>query len=123
MTEEPQVTGRGALELLSGVLRPPERLSRTPRVGMRPKVNVAVAQQGQDRVIERRCGDFDLTALGSRPVLGDGFPEQFQFHCPQHALIVLSKAAAFGDKTLDAFILIQVEGIDPRQLVPDLQVA
>jgi hypothetical protein len=116
------VAARGAIELLDGVFRPAKRLSRTTGVGMRAKVDVAVAQQRQDRVIERRRRDLDLAAFGRRSVLRYHLLEQLQLDLAQDQLVAFGKAAPFGEQAADPVIAIQIEGIDPRQLVPDLQV-
>ena len=63
VSEQPEKALRCAFELLRRILRPPERLPRPPRVGVGPKVHVRVAQQREDRMIERRGADLDLPAL------------------------------------------------------------
>ena len=117
------MAGGGPLELLGGVLRVPERLPRPPRVGVRPQVDVGVAQQRQNRVVERRRRQLDLAARGRVAVLGNDPVQQLELDLAQQLLVVLGEAAALGDQRADPRVAVQVERIDPGELVPDLQVA
>ena len=69
--EQPLVAGRRPFELLDGILGMHETLARHRRVGVRAQVHVGVAQQRQNRVIERRGRNLDLAALGGLPILRD----------------------------------------------------
>src|SRR4051794_37095950 len=101
MTEEARMTGDGAIQLIGGVLRTAEWLARPRSVGMRPKVDVAVAQQGQDGVVKRRRRDLDLPALGCRAVLRNHFLQQLELDLAQEALVVFRKAAALRNQAPD----------------------
>ena len=121
--EDARVVRRRALQLFGRVFRMLEAPRRPSRVGMRAQVDVGVAQERQDRVIERRGGDLDLPAHDAVPVFGDDLVQDLELHVPQHALVVLAEAASLGEQAAHAIVDIQVERIDPRQLVPDLQIA
>ena len=69
--EQPLVQRHGARQLLGRILGMPERLARHPGMRMGAQVDVRVAQQRQNRVIERRRRELDLAALGRRPVFGN----------------------------------------------------
>src|SRR4029079_17277408 len=86
------------------------------------QIHIRVAQQRKDRVIERRRRDLDLAAGRSLPVLRDDTLENLEFHLPQSPPVGLRETPAFGDQLTDASVPIEVVGIDPGKLVPDLQV-
>ena len=49
--------------------------------------------------------------------------KQLELDLAQDLLVGFGEAAALGDQGLDPGVAVQVERIDPGELVPDLQVA
>ena len=90
---------------------------------MRPQVDVRVAQQRQNRVIERRRRDLDLAAGRRRPVFGNDHVQQLELDRAQQPLVVFGEVAALGDQAAHARVLLEIERIEPGELLPDLQVA
>ena len=121
--EQALVKVRRACQLLHRVLRVHEALSRHLRVRVRPQVNIRIAQQWQNGVVERRRRDLDLTAGGRRPVLGDDLVEQLELHLVKQGLVILREAAPLGNEALDPRVAVQIDRIQPGELLPDLQIA
>ena len=80
-----------ARQLFECVFRMLKSFARHRGVWMRPQIDVRVAQQGQDRVVERRGRDFDLTAKEGVSILRDDAAEQLELHFTQHPLVVLAE--------------------------------
>ena len=112
-----------ARQLLGGILGMDEALAGHARVGMGAQIDVRVAEERQDGMIERRRRHFDLASRDSVPVLGNHAVEQLELHFAQLHLVVFVEPAPFGDQPPDARIAVEIQGIDPGQLVPHLQVA
>jgi hypothetical protein len=100
-----------------------EALAGHARVGMGAQVDVRVAEERQDRVIERRRRHFDLASRDSVAVLGNHPVEELQLHFAQLRLVVFAESATFGDQPPDARVAVEIQRIDPGELVPYLQVA
>ena len=90
---------------------------------MRPQVDVGIAQQRKDRVIERRRRDLDLPSRRGVTVFRDDAPQQLELHRPQRHLVFFREAPPLGGQCPDALVAFEVIRIDPCQLVPDLQIA
>jgi len=112
----------GPRELLGGILPMSEPLPRPARVGVRPQVDIGVAQKRQNRVIERGRRDLDLPPCGRRPVLRNDAVQDLELDLPESGLVVLRKAASELHQAPDARVGIQIQRIDPGQLLPDLKV-
>ena len=117
------MAGRGPFELLDGILGMHETLARHRRVGVRAQVHVGVAQQRQNRVIERRGRDLNLAAGGSLAILGDDAVQELQLDAGQQRLVLLGEAAPLFHEAADPRVTLEVERIHPGELVPDLQIA
>jgi hypothetical protein len=74
-------------------------------------------------VIERRRRQLDLAAVGRLAMLGNHLVQQLELDGAQPRLVFLGEVAPLGDQALDARILLEIDRIDPRELVPDLQIA
>ena len=90
---------------------------------MGAQVDVGVAQERQDRVVERRGRDLDLAAGDGLAILGDHAIQQLELHFAQLLLVVLGEAPILGHQPANAGVAVKIEGIDPGELVPDLQIA
>ena len=121
--EQALVARTRARELLGGVLGMPERPARHRRLRMRAQVDVRVAQQRQDRVVERRGRQLHLAALLRRAVGRNHAPEDLELDRPEDELVVFAEVASLGDQRPHARVVVEVGLVDPGQLVPDLQVA
>ena len=117
------VVDGGALQLRRRVFRMAEALPRHPGVRMRPQVDVGVTDQRQDRMVEGRRGDLDLTPGGGLRVLGHDPAEDLEFHLAQNLFVLFREPSALGKQSFDPRVSVHPERIDPGQLVPDLQVA
>ena len=107
--EQPLVIRRGARQLLGGVLRMREPLARHAGIGMRPQVDVGVAQQRQNRMVERRRRHFDLAARHGVPVLGNHPVQQLQLDFAELQLVVLVEAPPLGHQPAHARVGVEIE--------------
>ena len=121
--EQAFMVRRGARELLRRVLGMAKPLPRHPRIGMRRQIHVGVAQQRQNRVIERRRRHFDLPTRHGFPVFRDDAVQQLELDVAEDPLVVFGEIALLRDQGPHSPVLLQVDRIDPRKLVPDLKVA
>ncbi len=85
-------------------------------------VDVGVAQQRQYRVIERRRRQLHLTAGGGVAIFGNDPPHDLDLHFAQLQLVVFGERALFLNQPAHARIAVEVERVDPCELVPDLQI-
>ncbi len=74
-------------------------------------------------MVKRRRRDLDLPAREGIAVFGDDAIQDFELHLPQHSLVGFGEPTAALDERAHARVRIQVGRIDPRQLVPHLQIA
>ena len=74
-------------------------------------------------MVERRGRDLDLATRRGGGVLGHDSAEDLELDLTQHQLVLFAEAAALGEQALHADIAVRPERVDPRQLVPHLQVA
>ena len=77
MAEQPLVAGRRPGQLLRRIVGTHESLPRHPRVGMGSEVDVGVAQERQDRVVERRGRQFDAPCRRQLAVSRNDAIQQF----------------------------------------------
>ncbi len=89
--EQPLVTGDGPIELLPRVLGVDETVARRPRVRMRALVDLGVAQERQNRVIERRRRQLDLAARRRLAVGGNDRVQQLELDAAQDMLVLLGE--------------------------------
>ena len=109
-------------QLFGGILGTPERRAWQRGRWVRPEVDVGVAQQRQDRVIERRRRQLDLPSLGGVAVFGDHAAKNLELDIPEDALVRFVEVLLLFNQRAHPRVRIQVERIDPRQLVPHLQI-
>ena len=121
--EQPLVAGGRPLELFARVFRVLKAMAWHRRVRVRVLVNLRVAQQRKNRVVKRRRRNLDLARLGATSMRRDDGIEDFQLNRPEERLVVLREVASFLNQPFHTLIAQQVERVDPRQLLPDLQVA
>ena len=112
----------GAPELLRRIVRMPECRAWHTRGRVRVEVDVRVAQQRQNRVIERRGRQFHLPALCGVAILGNDPAKDLELDLAQLGFVGFAEAALLLHEPAHARVGVQVERIDPRQLVPYLQV-
>jgi hypothetical protein len=74
-------------------------------------------------VIERRGRDLDLAPRRRRPIFRDHLVQQLELDRAQQPLVLLGEVAALGDQTAHARVLVEIERIEPGELLPHLQVA
>ncbi len=91
---------------------------------MRAQVDVGVAQERQNRVVERRRRDLDLARARCRR----GIPESRDSaararRSQQPLLVVLGEVPVLWRRAPESAHRRQVDRIEPGQLLPDLQVA
>src|SRR5687767_6971551 len=89
---------------------------------MGSKINVRIAQQREDWMVKGGRRELDLSTIGRGTVLRNDPPQQLKLNAAKRGLVMLGEAAPLLDERLNARIL-EIERIDPRQLVPHLQVA
>ena len=82
-----------------------------------------VQQQGQDGVIVRGRGQLDLSAVGQRPVQGDDSCNELELLIEQPLLLILGVMAALGLELGELGVFLEQQGMEPRQVRPDLKVA
>jgi hypothetical protein len=90
---------------------------------MRAQVDVGIAEERQDRVIERGCGQLDLPAAGRLAIFGDDAVQDLELHLAKYGLVLLRELSFFVEKRADAAVVVLIQRVDPRELVPDLQIA
>ena len=93
------------------------------RMRMRPQVGVGVAQQRQDRVVERRGRKLDLAGRGQLLVDRNDGAEQLELHLSKHPLVLLAVGPLLPHQRLQPRIGAQPVGVHPGELVPHLQIA
>ena len=74
-------------------------------------------------MVERGRGQLDLSARRRVPILGDHLVQQLELDAAQHGLVLFREAAALGDERANASVVVQIQRVDPGQLLPHLQVA
>ncbi len=74
-------------------------------------------------MIERRRRHLDLPPGDAVAVFRNHAIQQLELDLAQPQLVVFGELPILGDQGLDARIGGQVDGIEPGQLLPDLQVA
>jgi hypothetical protein len=112
----------GHRQLLVGVFRIAKR-RRQRDAGMRHRGDVGVAQQRQDRVIVRRCGDFDLPGSGHLAIDRDHLAQDLQLFASHQPLVVERVIEAFGEQLGNLRIAGAELLVEPDQLRDHLQVA
>ena len=122
VAEHPLMTLPRPRELLRRIFRTPERGARHRRRRVRLEIDIGVAQQRKNRVVERRCRQLDLPSVGGIAVLGDDAPEYLELDLAQFPFVGLAEAALLLDEPPHARVVVEIERIDPRELVPHLQV-
>lgn len=73
-------------------------------------------------MVERRRRELDLSPGRRRSVFGNHPPQDLELYLPQHHLVGFLEPALLADQPLHSRVAVQIQRIDPRQLVPDLQV-
>ena len=121
--EPPDVALHGPADVDLGVVGIALAIARQGHVGHGLAGELLVQQQGQDRVIVGRRRQLDLPALGQLPVQGDDLGEQLALLVEQPLLLVLGVVAALGLELGELGVLLEEQGMDPRQVRPDLEVA
>ncbi len=84
--------------------------------------DIGIAEERQDRVIERGRGQLDLPPLAQLPVLGNDLAHHFELLGDDRAFVFRGKVFPLGDQTLDHRVLVPVDKTEPGQVEPDLQV-
>ena len=84
--------------------------------------NLAVDQQGKNRMIKRRGGEPDLPALPGGAMAGDDLAHDAEGFLEEHGLIFLGKAFPFLEQLFQRRAPA-ADLADPDQVIPDLQVA
>ena len=75
-------------------------------------------------MVERRGRELDLAARrGRRGTPGTTLRRISSSTARSVGLVLFGEAASLRDQRADAFVRVEVERVDPDQLVPDLQVA
>src|SRR5262245_14785962 len=100
-----------------------EAVARRSGVRVRSLVDCGVAQQGPNRVIERRRRELDLAPRGCVAVSGNDRIQQLELDRSQDRLVLLREPAIPGDQRPGAAVALEVDWIQPGELLPDLQVA
>ena len=114
------------------VPRPPHLLRRVVRVAegrpwhgrrrMCMQVHVRIAEQRQNRVVERRGRKLDLTPLGGETIFRNDATENLELDFAEIALVLFREMALPLEQPADARIAVEVERIDPGELVPHLEI-
>src|SRR5947209_754360 len=111
----------GPRDLLLRVLRMTEALPGQRQSSMGGRTCIGITQQREDRVIERRGGDFDCAALRRRGVSRQHFREQLALFADNELLILKRVTAALVDES--AYVrIIEKKFIHPGNLREHLQV-
>src|SRR5688572_5208041 len=90
---------------------------------MRAQVDIRVAQERQNRVIKRRRRELDLTAARRVAIFGHHCAQDLELDATQKGLVLLGVAAVLRNERTDSLVALEIQRVDPHQLVPDLQVA
>jgi len=96
---------------------------RKPAARHRPSGVLAVAEQRQDRVIERRRRDLDLSPVGSGLVTTDETGQNALLASEENLLVLLGEIAPLLFQLADFGIKPLRRVAEPREVEPDLQVA
>ena len=83
-------------QLLRRILRAAERRPWNGRIRMRRQIDIGIAQQRQNRVVERRGRELGLSAGGRRRVFGNHAPEDLELHLAKQALVRFVESPLLG---------------------------
>jgi hypothetical protein len=98
----------GFPQLFRRILRVPESLARHPGVRVRAQVDVRVAQEREDRMIERRRGELHLAPCRGGGVLRDHLAQDLELHLAQQRLVLLLEVPSFLNEPADPRIALEV---------------
>ncbi len=90
---------------------------------MRSQIDIRIAQQRQNRMVERRGRQLDLAAADRFAILGHHGAQDLHLHAAEDGLVLLGEAVPLRDERANAFVALEVQRVNPYQLVPHLQVA
>ena len=121
--EQPLVIGDSPNELLVRIIGPPEPFAGHAGLRVRPQIHVGIAQQRKNRMEERRGGQLDLSPRRSLAVFGNHALKNLELDDAEGRFVLLREVASFVEERADAGIPIEIEGIEPYELVPHLQIA
>ncbi len=111
-----------AADLRGGVLGVALQMTRQLDVGHRLPGQPLVAQQRQDRVIERRGGQLDLARIGQLAVQRNDLRQQLHLLVEQPLLLLLGPVLPLLAKLGQLGNDFERERMDPHQVGPALQV-
>ncbi len=112
-----------ATNLHRGVIRVSAAVPGKGDVGHRLARCRLLDEQRQNRVIERGGGKLDLALRGQLSVQRDDAGHQLALAGQQPLLLVFGVVAAFRLEVGQIAFLLEEQGVDPRQVRPDLKVA
>ena len=110
-----------AHQLFARVFGMTKPVLRQRKARRRSRARIGVADQGKNRVIERRRGNLYRTFLGGLGIGGQNLGQQFPFALDHKTLIVERVVALFLDQRGNVFVF-QKEFVEPCNLRKHLQV-
>ena len=113
----------GAADVHRRILGVTAAVGRQRHVGHRLAGQRLVEEQGEDRVIVGRRGQLDLAARGQLAMQRDHPRQQLALFVQEPLLLLLGVVPAFGLELGQLGVLLEEQGMDPRQVRPDLEVA
>src|SRR5436190_2158849 len=84
---------------------------------------VDVAYQRQDRMVVRRESKLGLPAVGELAVFRDHAPDALELCLEEDPLVLLVEVPVFALELGEAPVVLDPDGIAPRQVEPHLEVA
>ena len=122
MPEQAHVTLARPRQVLGSIISMTERRARDGGRRVSTQVNVGVAHQGKNRMIEGRRRQLDLSTLGSHPVFRDDTAKNLELHLAEFELVFLREVSLLPNEALYTGVAVEIERIDPGELVPYLQI-